>query len=170
MTEEPQQTIYGFTASLLDGTPVSLETWRGKVLLIVNTASQCGFTPQYAGLEDLYRTYKDRGFAVLAFPCNQFGRQEPGSADEIGAFCRQKYNVSFPIFAKIDVNGKDAHPLYRFLKQSRPGLLGIFGVGTIRWNFTKFLVDRRGNVAERFGSSKTPRALARQIETLLNRD
>ncbi|MGD0630415.1 MAG: glutathione peroxidase [Terracidiphilus sp.] len=170
MTGEPQQAIYGFTASLLDGTPVSLETWRGKVLLIVNTASQCGFTPQYAGLEELYETYQERGFAVLAFPCNQFGRQEPGSAEEIGAFCRERYNVTLPIFAKIDVNGKDAHPLYRFLKQKQPGLLGIFGGGTIRWNFTKFLIDRGGHVVERFGSSKAPRALAGKIETLLNRN
>ncbi|MGO9337224.1 MAG: glutathione peroxidase [Terracidiphilus sp.] len=174
MTDEPQETvsqetIYGFTAPLLDGSPLSLETYRGKVLLIVNTASQCGFTPQYAGLEQLYQTYKDRGFAVLAFPCNQFGRQEPGSADEIGAFCRQKYDVSFPIFAKVDVNGKDAHPLYRFLKQRRPGLLGIFAGGKIQWNFTKFLVDREGNVVARFGSAKAPRALAGKIEELLNK-
>jgi glutathione peroxidase len=168
LTEEPQETIYGFTAPLLDGTPVSLEAWRGRVLLIVNTASRCGFTPQYAGLEALYQTYKDRGFAVLAFPCNQFGRQEPGSADEIGAFCQQNYRVSFPLFAKIDVNGKNTHPLYRMLKEKQPGLLGIFGGGRIRWNFTKFLVDRQGNVVERFGSSKAPRALAGKIEKLLD--
>jgi glutathione peroxidase len=164
-----QETIYGLTAPLLDGTPVRLEAWRGKVLLIVNTASRCGFTPQYAGLEALYQTYKDRGFAVLAFPCNQFGRQGPGSADEIGHFCQQNYRVSFPLFAKIDVNGKDAHPLYRILKERQPGLLGIFGGGRIRWNFTKFLVDREGNVVERFGSSTAPRALAGKIESLLNR-
>ena len=168
MTEEPQKSIYGVTAPLLDGTPASLESWRGKVLLIVNTASRCGFTPQYAGLEELYQTYKDRGFAVLAFPCNQFGRQEPGSADEIGAYCRQKYRVSFPLFAKIDVNGKDAHPLYCFLKQKQPGMLGTLGGGKIRWNFTKFLVDRRGNVVDRFGSSTAPGALAGKIETLLD--
>jgi len=168
LTGEPQPTIYGFNAPLLDGTLVSLETWNGKGLLIVNTASQCGFTPQYAGLEQLYRRYKDRGFAVLAFPCNQFGRQEPGSADEIGAFCRQKYGVSFPLFARIDVNGKDAHPLYRILKERQPGLLGVFGGGKIRWNFTKFLVDRQGNVVGRFGSSRAPRALAGKIEKLLD--
>jgi glutathione peroxidase len=162
------ETIYGFTAPLLDGNPVSLEAWRGKVLLIVNTASRCGFTPQYAGLEALFQTYKDREFAVLGFPCNQFGRQEPGSAEDIGAFCRQKYGVSFPIFARIDVNGKDAHPLYRFLKQKQPGLFGFLGGGKIRWNFTKFLVDRQGNVVERFGSSKVPRALAGKIERLLD--
>lgn len=168
MTEETQETIYGFAARLLDGTPVTLEAWRGSVLLIVNTASQCGFTPQYAGLEELYQAYKDRGFAVLAFPCNQFGRQEPGSADAIGAFCRRKYGVSFPLFAKVDVNGDDAHPLYRFLKKRQPGLLGIFGGGKIRWNFTKFLIDRNGQVVERFGSFRSPRALAGKIEKLLN--
>ena len=168
MTDEPQETIYGFSAPLLDGTPVSLETWRRKVLLIVNTASQCGFTPQYAGLEEIYQTYKERGFAVLGFPCNQFGRQEPGSADEIGAFCQRKYGVSFPMFAKVDVNGEDAHPLYRFLKLRRPGLLGIFGGEKIRWNFTKFLIDRGGHVVERFGSFKAPPALAGKIEKLLD--
>lgn len=174
MTEEPQETIsqetiYGFAAPLLDGTAVNLETWRGQVLLIVNTASKCGFTPQYAGLEELYQIYKDRGFAVLAFPCNQFGRQEPGSADEIGAFCREKYAVSFPLFAKVDVNGEHAHPLFRFLEGKKPGFLGVFSGGKIRWNFTKFLVDREGNVVERFGSSTTPKALAGKIERLLNR-
>jgi glutathione peroxidase len=168
LTEETQETIYGFAARLLDGTPVTLEAWRGSVLLIVNTASQCGFTPQYAGLEELYQAYKDRGFAVLAFPCNQFGRQEPGSADAIGAFCRRKYGVSFPLFAKVDVNGDDAHPLYRFLKKRQPGLLGIFGGGKIRWNFTKFLIDRNGQVVERFRSFRSPRALAGKIEKLLN--
>ncbi len=172
MTNKPQETIYGFTAALLDGnpvgTPVSLEAWRGQVLLIVNTASRCGFTPQYAGLEELYETYKERGFAVLAFPCNQFGRQEPGSAEEIGAFCREKYDASFPLFAKIDVNGKGAHPLYRFLKQRKPGLLGMFTGGRIQWNFTKFLVDRGGHVVARFGSAKAPRALAGKIEELLD--
>jgi glutathione peroxidase len=167
LTEEPQATIYGFAAPLLDGTPGNLEAWRGKVLLIVNTASQCGFTPQYAGLEELYRTYKDRGFAVLAFPCNQFGRQEPGSAEEIGAFCRRNYAVSFSMFAKIDVNGDHVHPLYRFLKEKQPGLLGIFTGGRIHWNFTKFLIDREGRVVERFGSSKAPRALRGKIEKLL---
>jgi len=173
LTDEPQETIlhatiWGFSAPLLDGTPVSLETWRGKVLLIVNTASQCGFTPQYAGLEELYQTYKDRGLVVLGFPCNQFGRQEPGSADEIRAFCQQNYRISFHLFAKVDVNGKDAHPLYRLLKQKQPGLLGIFGSGKIRWNFTKFLIDRDGQVVERFASTTAPRALAGKIEKLLD--
>ena len=119
--EEARETVYGFSAPLLDGpaTPVSLDQFRGQVLLIVNTASKCGFTPQYAGLEELYRTYKERGFAVLGFPCNQFGAQEPGSEAEIGAFCEKNYGVSFPLFAKIEVNGPHAHPLYRFLKKAR---------------------------------------------------
>jgi glutathione peroxidase len=165
--EGPKGTIYEFSAPLLDGSPVSVETYRGRVLLIVNTASRCGFTPQYAELEELYRTYKERGFAVLGFPCNQFGRQEPGSADEIGAFCERNYGVSFPLFAKIDVNGRTAHPLYQFLKRSRPGLLGILDGGRIRWNFTKFLVDRQGKAVGRFGSSTAPRALAARIEQQL---
>jgi glutathione peroxidase len=164
----PQGKIYEFSAPLLDGRRVSLEAYRGRVLLIVNTASKCGFTPQYAGLEELHRAYRDRGFAVLGFPCNQFGRQEPGSADEIGAFCETHYGVSFPMFAKVDVNGEKAHPLYRFLKRRKPGILGILDAGRIRWNFTKFLVDRKGNVAGRFGSSAAPRALAGKIEKLLD--
>jgi glutathione peroxidase len=163
----PEGTIYEFTAPLLDGRRVSLEAWRGQVLLIVNTASKCGFTPQYAGLEELFRAYKDRGFAVLGFPCNQFGRQEPGTAEEIGAFCEGKYGVSFPIFAKIDVNGTNAHPLYRFMRRSRPGLLGFLDAGRIRWNFTKFLIDREGMVVGRFASSTSPGSLAGAIERLL---
>src|SRR5581483_2303129 len=119
------ETIYAFSAPLLDGREVQLEEFRGRVLLIVNTASQCGFTPQYEGLERLFLLYRDRGFSVLGFPCNQFGRQEPGTAEQIGAFCREKYKVSFPIFGKIDVNGSNAHALYRFLKRSRRGLFGM---------------------------------------------
>jgi glutathione peroxidase len=142
-----------------------LGEFRGRVLLIVNTASKCGFTPQYAGLEVLYRAYKDRGFEVLGFPCNQFGAQEPGPAAEIGAFCEKNYGVSFPIFAKIDVNGPHAHPLYKFLKNRKPGFLGS---RSIKWNFTKFLVDRRGNVVGRFRPSTKPVDLAGQIERLLN--
>ena len=126
--------------------------------------SKCGFTPQYAGIERLYLTYKDRSFAVLGFPCNQFGRQEPGSAEEIGAFCRKSYSVSFPIFAKIDVNGPNAHPLYRFLKEQKRGFLGL---RRIQWNFTKFLVDRNGIVVDRFPPSKSPNSLAAPIEALL---
>ena len=157
--------LYGFSALLLDGTPISLETFAGRVLLIVNTASRCGFTPQYAGLEQLYSTYRDRGFEVLGFPCNQFGAQEPGSATEIGDFCEKNYGVSFPMFAKIDVNGASTHPLYQFLKANRPGLLGMRG---IKWNFTKFLIDRSGNVVRRFAPATKPMDLAPQIETLLS--
>ena len=156
--------IYGFSAPLLDGKTVCLEEFRGKVLLIVNTASQCGFTPQYAGLEDLYRSYRSRGFVVLGFPCNQFGGQEPGTPDEIGAFCQRKYGVSFPIFARVEVNGPNAHPLYRFLKDWRPG---IFGIGRIKWNFTKFLIGRQGDVLRRFAPNKEPKAICSAIEPLL---
>jgi glutathione peroxidase len=158
---------FDFEAESLDGRSIRLAEYAGKALLIVNTASQCGFTPQYAGLEKLYRTYKDRGFAVLGFPCNQFGAQEPGSASDIGAFCEKNYGVSFPLFAKIDVNGENTHPLYRFLKKEKPGLLGPLGGGAIKWNFTKFLVDRDGSVAERCASTTKPESLAKNIEKLL---
>jgi len=161
--------IYRFSAAGLEGRAVSLEQFRGQVLLIVNTASQCGLTPQYAGLEQLYQAYKDRGFQVLGFPCNQFGGQEPGSAAQIGSFCERNYGVSFPMFAKIDVNGAEAHPLYRFLKQEKPGMLGLIGIRRIKWNFTKFLVDRGGGVVGRFGPSTAPGALAARIEKLLSR-
>ena len=164
--EKSAETAYGFSAALLDGSPVSLDKFRGRVLLIVNTASKCGFTPQYAGLEELYRAYKDRGFEVLGFPCNQFGAQEPGPAAEIGAFCGKNYGVSFPLFAKIDVNGPDAHPLNRILKEGKPG---IFGTENIKWNFTKFLIDRQGNVTGRVGPATEPKTLAVTIEELLDR-
>lgn len=157
--------IFGFSASLLDGRIVSMEEFRGNVLLIVNTASRCGFTPQYEGLEKLYSAYKDRGFVVLGFPCNQFGAQEPGSSDEIGAFCQQNYGVSFPLFARIEVNGPNAHPLYRFLERSRPGILGS---RRIKWNFTKFLIDRQGNVVRRLAPNKEPKAIVPEIERLLS--
>ena len=157
--------VYDFSASLLDGRTISLAEFKGRVLLIVNTASKCGFTPQYAGLEEMYRVHRDRGFEVLGFPCNQFGNQEPGSADEIGAFCEQNYGVSFPLFARVDVNGAAAHPLYRFLKESRPG---VFGSERIKWNFTKFLVDRTGRAVDRFGPSTQPRELASRIGELLD--
>jgi len=169
LVEAPGETIYRFSALLLDGRDVCLEEFRGKVLLIVNTASQCGFTPQFAGLEQLYRTYKLRGFEVLGFPCNQFGRQEPGSAGEIEAFCKENYSISFPMFAKIGVNGSDALPLYRFMKREQPGLLGLIGIRRIKWNFTKFLIDRKGRVVERFSPSTAPRALTAKIERLLDR-
>jgi glutathione peroxidase len=166
--DAPQGSVYEFSAQLLDGRTVSLGEFRGRVLLIVNTASKCGFTPQYAGLQELNRAYRQQGFDVLAFPCNQFGRQEPGTAVEIEAFCEKNYGVSFPIFAKIDVNGEQAHPLFRFLKRSKPGVFGAFSGGAIRWNFTKFLVDRKGRVVSRFGSSTAPRRLAARIEELLD--
>lgn len=159
--------VYAFSAETLDGRTASLADFNDKVLLIVNTASQCGFTPQYAGLETLYRTYKQSGLEVLGFPCNQFGAQEPGTAEDIGSFCERNYGVSFPMFAKIDVNGEKAHPLYRFLKKQKPGLLGPLGGGAIKWNFTKFLVDRNGRVVDRFASTTKPESLTKQIEKLL---
>jgi glutathione peroxidase len=177
------KTVYEFSAPLLvpllaplpapllvphlDGQPLSLDHFRGHVLLIVNTAGLCGFTPQYAGLEALYRTYRSRGFEVLAFPCNQFGAQEPGSNEGIGVFCEKNYGVTFPLFAKTDVNGPNAHPLFRFLKEEKPGFFGFVGSGAIRWNFTKFLVDRKGKVVARYGPAKAPNALAPAIERLL---
>jgi glutathione peroxidase len=155
---------YEFEAKLLDGTPVKLADYAGKVMLVVNTASECGFTPQYEGLEKLYESYRDRGLVVLGFPCNQFGEQEPGSAAEIGAFCQKNYGVSFPMFEKIDVNGDAAHPLYRWLKQSARGLLGS---ERIKWNFTKFLIDRNGQVKERYAPVTKPEQIAKDIEALL---
>src|SRR5690348_4315820 len=155
--------IYDFTANSLAGEEVSLKRFEGQVLLIVNTASACGFTPQYRGLEALQRDYGPRGFAVLGFPCNQFGHQEPGSAQEIEAFCSTKYDVTFPMFAKIDVNGSSAHPLYSFLKSEKSGLLG----SSIKWNFTKFLVDRAGKVVGRFAPTDRPEGLKTKIEALL---
>jgi glutathione peroxidase len=147
-----------------DGATQDLSAWRGKALLIVNTASKCGFTPQYEGLEALWRRFKDRGLAVLAFPCNQFGAQEPGSAEEIQGFCSARYDVTFPIFGKIDVNGADAAPLYRHLKAHAPGLLGS---QAIKWNFTKFLVDRDGKVVRRYAPVTKPEDIAKDIEKLL---
>ncbi|HEV8245459.1 MAG TPA: glutathione peroxidase [Polyangiaceae bacterium] len=148
----------------IDGEQTTLEPWRGKVLLIVNVASACGFTPQYEGLEALWRKYRDRGLVVLGFPCNQFGKQEPGCDADIQHFAKQQYAVSFPLFSKIEVNGKSAHPLYQLLKSAAPGLLGT---EAIKWNFTKFLVDRRGEVVARFASRTTPRALEPELERLL---
>ncbi|SOB96124.1 glutathione peroxidase [Alloalcanivorax xenomutans] len=156
--------IYDYNAVTLDGEDRSLADFKGKVLLIVNTASKCGFTPQYKGLQALYQRYKDRGLVVLGFPCNQFGHQEPGDEVEIGAFCEKNYGVDFPMFAKIDVNGSDAHPLYRYLKSEAPGLLGSEG---IKWNFTKFLVDREGRVIRRYAPKDKPEALAADIEKQL---
>lgn len=147
-----------------DGSETTLAEHRGKVLLIVNVASKCGFTPQYAGLERLYRDLQDRGLIVLGFPCNQFGAQEPGDAAEIASFCSLTYDVTFPVFAKIDVNGEDTAPLYRHLKSEAPGLLGSQG---IKWNFTKFLVDRAGQVVERYAPTTAPDAIRADIERLL---
>lgn len=159
--------IYNFSATRLDGSAQSLSAYRGRVLLIVNTASHCGFTPQYAGLESLFRHYGPRGFTVLGFPCNQFGAQEPGSSEEIGQFCTANYGVTFPVFEKIAVNGRATHPLFRFLKHKKPGILGPLTGGRISWNFTKFLVDRTGRVVLRAGPTTKPAALATRIETLL---
>lgn len=156
--------MYDLELTRIDGATESMAVYRGRVLLIVNVASRCGFTPQYAGLEALYRRFRDRGFAVLGFPCNQFGGQEPGDESAIAAFCRDRFDVTFPLFAKIDVNGPGAHPLYRHLTQARPGWLGI---QRINWNFTKFLVDRDGRVRARFGPRKTPERMAGEVERLL---
>jgi glutathione peroxidase len=162
--EETGTSVYSYSAPLLDGRSVRLEEFKGRVLLIVNTASKCGFTPQYAGLEHLYRAYKERGFSVLGFPCNQFGHQEPGTAEDIEMFCQCSYGVTFPMFSKIEVNGLGAHPLYRFLEDIKPGILGT---RRIKWNFTKFLVDRSGNVKGRYAPRTRPEALTAEIEGLL---
>ncbi|HWE87751.1 MAG TPA: glutathione peroxidase [Terracidiphilus sp.] len=159
-----QAPLYGLCATLLDGSRLELSTFAGKGLLIANTASRCGFTPQYAALEQIYRQYKDRGFVVLGFPCDQFGHQEPGSNAEIGAFCERNYGVTFPVFAKIDVNGPSADPVFRLLKRARRGLLGL---GRIQWNFTKFLVDREGRIVSRHAPSTDPLKLRSRIERLL---
>ena len=156
--------LYDLSARRIDGSERDLSEYRGKVLLVVNVASRCGFTPQYTGLQQLHEKYRDRGFLVLGFPCNQFGSQEPGTEAEIGAFCSASYNVTFPMFGKIDVNGGDAHPLYQHLKSAAPGVLGT---EAIKWNFTKFLVDRQGQVVKRFAPKDEPRDLARDIEALL---
>ena len=156
--------VFDFPAVRLDGKQQSLADYRGQVLLIVNVASRCGFTPQYTGLEALYRKYQDRGFAVLGFPCNQFGAQEPGTEADIQAFCSTTYDVSFPMFAKIDVNGENAHPLYRHLKGEQPGVLGT---EAIKWNFTKFLVDRTGKVVRRYAPNDKPEDIDADIAALL---
>jgi glutathione peroxidase len=155
--------IYDFSAQSLAGEDVPLKRFEGQVLLIVNTASACGFTPQYAQLEELQRALGPRGFSVLGFPCNQFGGQEPGTAQEIATFCSQKYDVTFPMFAKIDVNGSHAHPLFNHLKNAKSGLLGA----SIKWNFTKFLVDRSGKVVGRYAPTATPEGIRKEIEALL---
>ena len=156
--------VHDFSARAIDGVDRSLAEYKGKVLLVVNVASKCGFTPQYSGLEALQRQYADRGFAVLGFPCDQFGHQEPGNEEEIRKFCSLNYDVTFPMFAKIEVNGAGSHPLYEHLKSSAPGVLGTEG---IKWNFTKFLVDREGRVVRRYAPTDKPESLAADIEKLL---
>ncbi len=156
-------TAYDFTATGIDGAERQLADYRGQVALVVNTASQCGLTPQYAGLEGLYETYRDRGFVVLGFPGDQFGHQEPGTEEEIAAFCESSFGVQFPMFAKIDVNGDDTHPLYGWLKDEKSATSG----GAIAWNFTKFLVDREGEVVQRYEPQTDPESIAPDIEKLL---
>lgn len=156
--------IHDIEVETLQGKVKKLGEHAGKVMLIVNTASECGFTPQFAGLEKLFEQYSAKGLVVLGFPCNQFGGQEPGNEAAIGEFCSLNYDVSFPMFAKVDVNGDNAHPLYRYLKKSAPGLLGSEG---IKWNFTKFLLNRKGEVTKRYAPATTPDAIAEDIETLL---
>jgi glutathione peroxidase len=155
--------VYDFTATSLAGEDLSLKRFEGQVLLIVNTASACGFTPQYKGLEELHQALNPRGFSVLGFPCNQFGGQEPGDATQIQQFCQSNYAITFPMFAKIDVNGNNAHPLFNYLKSAKSGLLGP----SIKWNFTKFLVDRAGKVVARHAPTARPEGLSREIEALL---
>jgi len=152
--------FYEYSAKLNNGRVKKLRDYRGKVLLVVNTASQCGFTPQYKGLQELYARYKDRGFAVLGFPCDQFGHQEPGDDEEIRSFCELNYGVDFPLFSKIEVNGNGAHPVYKFLRSEKGGLLG----DAIKWNFTKFLIDKQGNVIDRYAPMTPPETIARDIE------
>ena len=156
--------LYDITATTIDGRTQPLAQYRGQTLLIVNVASQCGFTPQYAGLESLYREFSDRGFVVLGFPCDQFGKQEPGTDEEIATFCSRQYDVTFPMFAKVEVNGPGAHPLFRLLKSSRRGLLGT---ESIKWNFTKFLVDSTGQVVRRYAPSVTPEAIRSDVADLI---
>ncbi len=157
-------TLYDFSATALDGKPLPMDTFRGKVALVVNTASKCGFTPQYEGLQELHTRFREQGLEVLCFPCNQFGKQEPGSPTDIATFCQRHYGVSFQMFGKIDVNGENAHPLFKWLKRERRGFLGT---GFIKWNFTKFLIGRDGRVVKRYASFTKPQALVRDIQKLL---
>ena len=157
-------TAYDFTAKDLDGNEQSLSEFRGKPLLVVNTASKCGFTPQYTGLEKLSKDYGDKGLVVLGFPCDQFGHQEPGDADEIRNFCALNYDVSFPLFEKVEVNGAKAHPLWQWLKKEKPGLLGM---EAIKWNFTKFLLDRNGKVVKRYAPTDTPEKIEKDLAAVL---
>ena len=158
-------TLHDFTATSISGAETDLSQYKGKAVLVVNTASKCGFTPQYKGLEELYERYEDDGLVVLGFPCDQFGHQEPGEEDEIQEFCQLNYGVSFPMFAKVDVNGSDAHPLFQWLRSQKSGLLG----DRIKWNFTKFLIDPEGNVVKRYASATKPEKLVGDIEQTLPR-
>jgi len=155
--------FYSFKSTTLQGKEIKMKTYKGKVVLIVNTASKCGFTPQYEGLEKLYSTYKDKGLVILGFPCNQFASQEPGSAEEISKFCTLKYGVTFPMFSKIEVNGKDADPLYKYLKKALPGTI----TNEIKWNFTKFLIDKTGKPIKRYAPTTKPEDITADIEKLL---
>ncbi|GBF39843.1 glutathione peroxidase [Leptospira johnsonii] len=159
------QNLYELTATLNNGTEKKLQDYKGKVLLIVNTASQCGFTPQYKGLQEMYEKYKGKGLEILGFPCDQFGHQEPGNDAEIQSFCQVNFGVNFPLFKKIEVNGDGTHPVYQYLKKQAPGLLGK----SIKWNFTKFLIDKQGNVIKRFAPMTPPEKLDKQIEELLSK-
>lgn len=157
-------TIYSFNVKTIDGKSIALEDYKGQLLLIVNTASQCGFTPQYAGLESLYQSFQGQGFTVLGFPCNQFGQQEPGTSQEIAGFCDSHYGISFPLFEKVEVNGQNAHPLFTYLKSAAPGILGS---QTVKWNFTKFLVDRDGIAIKRYPSLVTPSMIQKDLKKYL---
>ncbi len=164
MTTQTPTSIYDFSATAIDGTSVDLSTYKDQVLLIVNTASQCGFTPQYKGLQALHEQYGGKGLVVLGFPCNQFGQQEPGNEAQIQSFCETTFGVSFPMFQKVDVNGSNAHPLYQYLTKEAPGILGTKNV---KWNFTKFLINRQGQVVKRYAPTATPEAIAKDIQKLL---
>jgi glutathione peroxidase len=164
MTTQLSPSIYNFSVTSIEGQSVNLNTYKDKVLLIVNTASQCGFTPQYQGLQALHDKYAEKGLVILGFPCNQFGQQEPGTASEIQSFCKTRFGVTFPLFEKVDVNGKDAHPLFQYLTKAAPGL---FGSEAVKWNFTKFLVDRSGKVIERYASMSKPEDIDKAILKLL---
>lgn len=164
MAVEAPASIYEVSATSIEGNAVSFDSYKNKVLLIVNTASQCGFTPQYQGLQALYDKYADQGFAVLGFPCNQFGQQEPGNSEQIQSFCETRFGVSFPLFQKIEVNGDNAHPLYQYLRKAAPGILGT---EAIKWNFTKFLIDRNGNVVKRYPPTTKPEDIEKDLRSLL---
>ena len=155
--------IYQFKATSIDSKEISIESYKGKTILVVNTASKCGFTPQYKGLQKIYEKYKDKDFVILAFPCNQFGRQEPCNDKEIKEFCSSNYDVTFPMFSKVEVNGKDAHPLFKYLKKELSGIMG----GRIKWNFTKFLIDKEGNPRKRYAPTTKPENLCKDIELLM---